>query len=819
MPRTRWCLAPLLLLAAPALRAQQLRGVVRDSVSGVGVAGAVVSVIDSTGSAAARTIADQAGRFRVASSPAAASLRVLRIGFTPRDVRLPTDRQESVTITMARLPALLASVQVSDRALCGASGDRGTALSLWEQARAGLLAAVVARDTKPGRMNVLLFTTEQAPHSRLVRRQTVRLESGTTGRPFVAAAKASDFAAHGYMQEGGSGRTFHAPDADILLDESFAATHCFTVAADADHPGQIGLAFQPAHERAGFVDVAGTLWIRRDVPALETLAFRFTGLEPAFESAGAGGSLTFRTMPNGLAYIERWSMRLPEVEATTSFVPDMTSALSRIGSRIGRERRNLKVAGIRTVGGEVTAAAWPDGSHAESPLGAVTGRVVAPGTAQPLDRVQVLLDGTADTVRTDSTGRFALLGVLPGLYTLQALDATLEPYVDPQTTSREVDVARDTVRGVTLQLSSRAEYFARQCPDDSLLTKTAVLLGRVTDAHGAPIPQLEVRGTWFQNFQTRAEGRFVTVTNAIRSVAPDRDGRFQLCVPRDRGLTFGVWRDSIRLAPDTSVTIADSDAQPFDWRVHVPPPDTTATFSGVVTADSSAAPLAGADVTLLPLGRSAPTMHDGSFALARVPPGRFLVRIRHVGYGMLRDTVTLAPRQRMARKYQLGVRMTILDTVSTVGSRHRYLSPMLRSFEDRRAEGFGHFIAEDELRAHDDDRLGTLIRAKMPGALLVPYAGSVFLASERGSSATLRPLPHALPYAANSPTGCWASVYLDGVRIYDVGQGKPAPDFNALNVDQYAGVEFYAGAATTPLEFSSPSGFDCGTLLLWTRER
>ena len=731
MPLNRWRVAPLLpllpllLLAAPPLAAQQLRGVVRDSISGVGVAGAVVSVIDSTGSTAGRTIAGEDGRFRLAASPAAASLRVLRIGFSPRDVPLPADRQQPVTIAMARLPALLASVHVSDRAVCGGSTDRGSALSLWEQARAGLLAAVVARETKPGRMNVLLFTTDQAPDSRLVRRQTLHLQSGTTGRPFVAAARATDFAAHGYMQEDESGRTFHAPDADILLDESFAATHCFTVAEDADHPGQVGLAFRPARDRDGIVDVRGTLWIRRDVPALETLEFRFTGLEPAFENARAGGSLTFRTMPNGLVYIERWTMRLPEVEATNSFGPDMPSALSRIGAPMGRDRRELKVAGIRYVGGEVTAAAWPDGSHAESALGAVTGRVLAPGTGQPLDQVQVLLAGTADTVRTDSTGRFALLGVLPGRYTLQAVDATLEPYVDAQTVSRTVDVARDTVRGVTLHLSSRAAYFARLCPDDSLLATTAVLLGRVTDAQGAPISRLEVHGTWLQNFQVRPEGGPVSVTHAVRSLAPDRDGRFQLCVPRDRLLTFGAWRGSMRLAPDTSLTIADADAQAFDWRVRAPPPDTTATLDGIVTADSSAAPPAGADVTLLPLG------------------------------------------QRVARNY----------------------------------------------------RLGTLLRARIPGALLVPYAGSLFLASERGSSATLRPLPHALPNQSNSPTGCWASIYLDGVRIYDVGQGKPAPDFNALNVDQYAGVEFYAGAATTPLQFSSSSGFDCGALVLWTRER
>jgi len=83
-----------------------------------------------------------------------------------------------------------------------------------------------------------------------VTQQSTELTSGYSNRPFVAPAEASFFARRGFMQEDAAGRLYSAPDADVLLDEDFAATHCFHIdGADTEHPGQIGLAFAPARGR------------------------------------------------------------------------------------------------------------------------------------------------------------------------------------------------------------------------------------------------------------------------------------------------------------------------------------------------------------------------------------------------------------------------------------------------------------------------------------------------------------------------------------------------------------------------------------------
>ena len=88
-------------------------------------------------------------------------------------------------------------------------------------------------------------------------------------------------------------RNFFAPDADVLLDESFATSHCFRLAADdTSHRGQIGLAFTPAPGRGRdtLVDVAGVIWIDRATPALRSLEFLYTGLGHPRRLRAAGTS-------------------------------------------------------------------------------------------------------------------------------------------------------------------------------------------------------------------------------------------------------------------------------------------------------------------------------------------------------------------------------------------------------------------------------------------------------------------------------------------------------------------------------------------------
>src|SRR5438552_820526 len=59
--------------------------------------------------------------------------------------------------------------------------------------------------------------------------QTTHRSQGPRIAPFVAAYPASEFATRGYMVGESANRIFNAPDADVLLDPSFAEKHCFSV--------------------------------------------------------------------------------------------------------------------------------------------------------------------------------------------------------------------------------------------------------------------------------------------------------------------------------------------------------------------------------------------------------------------------------------------------------------------------------------------------------------------------------------------------------------------------------------------------------------
>ncbi len=561
--------AALLPMLGATLGAQQVQGVVRDSVSGFAVPGAVVTVLDANGAVSARTLTDQAGRFAVAVPAGPARLRVIRIGFRPRDVRLPAtpaDRARSIEVRMASLPALLTGVRVSGRSICPGSEDRTGALALWDQARAGLLATVVVRQTKPGDMNLLEFVTDEDPDSRLVLRQTLQHVVGSTGRPFVAVNQAAGFAEHGYMERDAANKlTFFAPDADVLLDPAFARTHCFRAMQDSvKHPDEVGLGFEPAPGQRpdGFVDVAGTLWMTSSHPALRTLDFTFTGLDPAYRRAGIGGTLHFRSMPNGLVYIDRWSMLLPAISAKApprSPFPGATPP----GWPPDNALRDVRVTQISLTGGVVVSASWPDGTHAETPLGTVTG-VVRDRGGHSLAGVYVYLDGTPMEARTDSTGRFTMAPVLPGRYGLDVVDSLYAPFIDPRKASRRIRVERDTLLVDGLELKPRAAAVGSLCGEGSAsATRTATVLGTII---GPPAPV--GRGVKVEAAATLVRpGNPVPWHSGSQSVTPSDDGRFIIChmLPGATLTLRLVRRDSV--VADTSLTIQAAAAQRVDWPV------------------------------------------------------------------------------------------------------------------------------------------------------------------------------------------------------------------------------------------------------------
>jgi hypothetical protein len=558
------CLALLLVVAAhrDATAQRVVRGVVRDSEFAAPLPGAVVSVIDSSGASGARTITDAKGAFSLQASSRAASIHLIRIGYRPRDLPI-TSASLSLEVAMTRIPPILDAVRVVGQDLCPGSDDRGPAFQYWEQARAGLLAEVVAREANPATATMLVYERHERVGDETVRRQRTTARSGPTRQPFIAAAPPSTFARIGYMTESDGDRVYSAPDGTVLLDESFAATHCFHMQMpDAAHTGQIGLSFAPIPSHPdSIVDVAGTIWFDRTTPSLRSFDFQYTNLEPAAMRLPTGGHIEFRSVPNGVSFIERWWLRLPAL--------GLAPGSSLIPPRTRRADRKTVVANeVQETGGQVIAASWLDGTEWRDSMTGLKGTITQRGNGRPVPNAIVSLLGTSDTVLTDDHGTFEFQPVVPGKYLVQVTDTALSMFASARTDSRAVEVARGKLADFRAALPPVSDAITRRCKESGD-RMTTIIAGRVSLPGGASAAHGEVRATWQADY-TGLTGPTVSIETAKRTINVDNDGRFAVCavsIERPVRLRFeigSVFADTTVKAPEGAYTIVD-------WRPQLSP--------------------------------------------------------------------------------------------------------------------------------------------------------------------------------------------------------------------------------------------------------
>ena len=209
----------LALLAAMPLvpcRAQGIGGVVRDSRTRAPIAGAVVSVVDARGVATRQVVTDRAGSFALTVSDDARRLVVRRIGFLPLDESLPDSAHATRIvreIVLQPIPVTLAPVTASEAACRRASGAQ-QALAFFEQARSGVLASIVARQTKPALMR--LASTRRIGPSEKNLVQSVKVVENIGLRPFRATLDPDALVARGFVSQSPQGLVYHGLDPDLL---------------------------------------------------------------------------------------------------------------------------------------------------------------------------------------------------------------------------------------------------------------------------------------------------------------------------------------------------------------------------------------------------------------------------------------------------------------------------------------------------------------------------------------------------------------------------------------------------------------------------
>jgi carboxypeptidase family protein len=505
------------------LQAQELRGAVRDAASRQPIPGAVITLIDARGTALGRNITDQQGHYRIIVPSEAVTLRFVRIGFRPFTAKVPRSGAviDTLDIAMTSLPTMLDPVTVRANA-CPTRSDAGPALGLLEQARAGLLNSVVARKSNPASVVLIRFQRMMEETSDRIASQTVTLDStprSTTS--FYAARSASEFVQAGFVSDASTGATFYGPDAEALLDDAFIAGYCFhLVKADKSRASEVGLGFATPSRARNRVDIDGVLWVDTVARRLQSLEFRYVGLDRRLDDARPGGWVSFREMPNGIVIIDRWSLRLPVIRKDS------------VISRATREYVPRDIVDAQETGGEVAQINWPS-LRWNAPLGTLQVRATNRANA-PAVGARVQLENTTYAGRADSNGSITITRLLPGPYKLVTIDSQLETIGVRLSTSINFTAVRDSVHRADLVVQTANDYVAERCIHDGKWSRpmsqprrgTVWIIGRVVDGDNVPI-----RGVTASAFKGgRAEIATAGMDPVgISSTSTGTDGIFTMC--------------------------------------------------------------------------------------------------------------------------------------------------------------------------------------------------------------------------------------------------------------------------------------------------
>lgn len=242
----------------------------------------------------------------------------------------------------------------------------------------------------------------------------------------------------------------------------------------------------------------------------------------------------------------------------------------------------------------------------------------------------------------------------------------------------------------------------------------------------------------------------------------------------------------------------------------------TGTFQGIVTRDTLDVRVPRAEIRLPAIGRTTSSDENGEFRINAVPAGRYLVTVRTLGFQFFTDTIEIRAAKILDAELTLNPSATRLDTLLTT-AQSTTPNPLWwkKDFDDRRkAHITGSFLSDSLLRAHEDDRMISLI-TMLPGVRAVfdthTNTSAVYIASGVNVS-------DGRPAFQASSNPCYMTVYVDGQKIFENNSTMEKPNFASLRVSDFAGVEVYPSSSTTPVQFSA-TGSSCGTVLLWRRNR
>jgi len=529
-----------------SLAAQLVTGTVTDATSGQPLDGALVSLHTADEAQVGTGLTRRDGSYVIRPpGPGRYTVSVERIGyrtaesqpFTVGEATLRVDlRLETRAITVEGL-------EVRGERRCDVDPGEGEALSvLWDEARKALRVAAWTEESGYVRYTSTHFVRRVDPETgRVIGEERSRRQG--FGQRVFRSVPAEELERAGYVVPEGQHRVFLAPDAEVLLSDSFQRTHCFGIESEG---GRVGLAFEPAPERR-VPDIRGVLWFEPGSMQLDRLDYRYVGYEPAEIDPALRSEVDFERLPGGGWIVRSWVIRMPEAERIVGPGGRNQLRLVRMVEEGGRVQR-LEVRGD-------TAAVEVAVGDEDAPTGSLVGSVIDSTTMRPLGGASVFLSGTGYATEADEAGAFRFEDVPAGRYRIAA-DHPRIAELGIASPGDSVTVVAGRSTRAPVGVPSRRTLALRSCrglpgetgepeaPEREEKARTGQVAGIVLDEAGEPVVGHEIT-LRISRFRTAGGGDPRSVEEAWleRTATTDGLGSFAFCdVAVDRTLTLR-WRD------------------------------------------------------------------------------------------------------------------------------------------------------------------------------------------------------------------------------------------------------------------------------------
>ncbi|HEU4994381.1 MAG TPA: carboxypeptidase regulatory-like domain-containing protein [Gemmatimonadaceae bacterium] len=785
----------LVAAVAPPSGAQSIRGRVTDAATSGSLPEAVVLLLDSSRAVVARAMTSADGSYTLrVPRPGIYRVQTLRLGFKPFVSSPVTVAAGDLTLDLAPagIPVRLDRLQTVARTECQDIGadTSSAAYTMLEQVRMALHAtALTARRTAANALDATIVEYERDvdPANESIRQQTTLLTRGWTLTPWASLPPASIHTA-GYVARDLQGyTTYHAPDIAVLLSSEFVDDHCFrAVVGSTAADSSIRLEFEPVRSRRRIPEIKGRLVLDRASAQLRRLDFEYVNLETQLrgDDARPGGYLAFDRPRSNVWLVSRWFIKMP-------LVGTRRVSVGSIG-RVQQYEQQPYLAGARVKGGELVLLVRRGDTLVARADVEVSGAIVDSASGRGVRGARVSLRGTQLTTESDSTGRFHFGSLLPGTYGLEISTRALQAFASVLTRPLTVTSSDSTV---VVRLPSSSQLLTRSC---ATATQGA-LVGLVTGADSlTTVRGVRVQATWDSSG-----------TEVGREARPDLHGVYRLCgVPLDApirlraiGLAAASTLRSIVVGPDTRVGILDLA---LDRTIVA-----GATITGTVLDAANARPVANAIVRLGASDRATVTDVLGRYSLRGVASGVDTISVRRLGFKPVEIVIAAKSNESIARDIVLE-RVATLDTVAVVATS---LPP---SFEEHRRIGLGQFLGRDRLARNEGRFLSEVLKESFRGLdIFRALGGQAAVISTRGTQSMASGRCFRVEGANQTICKCAPLVYLDRLLLFN-GRSGELPNINRLPIVSIEAIEFFAGPAETPLEYSTLNS-TCGVLVIHTR--